>query len=333
MLEHSRVVVNIHVWEGVGSTVAAQEQRVARTIVAGIVGIGCGTNQTTIGVLAMTCRDTLRDDGTLGVLTHVNHLGTGISLLIVVGNSHAVELCLRVVASQDARRILPSDGGTCLHLCPTQLRVDTTQIASLGYEVEHTTLAMFIARIPVLDGRVFHLGIVLDDNLDDSRMELVFITHWCGTTLQVRYVSIIIGDNQCTLKLTRVAGVDAEVTTQLHRATHALRNINEGTIAEHAAVQSCIEVITIRNNRSQIFLHQVRMLLDSLADTTKDNALLTELVLESSLHRYGVHDGIHGSAAQCQALLQRNAQLVEGLLQLRVYLLVLWLLRQRVGVV
>ncbi len=232
----------------------------------------------------MTSGDTLRNDSTLGILTHVNHLGTRISLLIVVGYGNAVELSHRVIATQDARRILPSDSRTCLHLCPTQLRVDTTQVASLGHKIEDATLSVLITRIPVLHGRVFYLGIVLDDNLDDSRMELVLITHWCGTSLQVRYVCIIIGDNQGTLKLTCVAGIDTEVTTQLHRTTHALRNINEGTIAEHRTIECRIEVVTIRNNRSQIFLHQVRMLLDGLTDTTEDDTLLTKFLLEGSLH-------------------------------------------------
>ena len=227
MLEHGCIVMGIHIWEGMRSTIATQQQGVAGTVVAGIIGIGCSTNQTTIGVLAMTCRDTLRDDGTLGVLTHVNHLGTRISLLIVVGNSHTVELSYRVVATQDAGRILPCNSRTGLYLSPAQLRVHTAQVASLGYQVQHTTLTMLITRIPVLNGRVFHLCIILDDNLYDSRMELVLITHWRCTSLQVRNVGIIIGDDQCTLKLTGVTGIDAEVTAQLHRAADALRNINE----------------------------------------------------------------------------------------------------------
>ena len=227
MLEHGCVVMGIHIWEGMRSTIAAQQQGVAGTVVAGIIGIGCSTNQTTIGVLAMTSGDTLRNDGTLGVLTHVNHLGTGIGLLIVVGNSYAVELCHRVIATQDAGRILPGNRRTRLYLSPAQLRVHTTQVASLGYQVQHTTLTMLITRIPVLNGRVLHLSIVLDDNLYDSRMELVLITHWRCTSLQVRNVGIIIGDDQCTLKLTGVTGIDAEVTAQLHRAADALRNINE----------------------------------------------------------------------------------------------------------
>ena len=325
--------MGIHIWEGMRSAITTQQQGVAGTVVAGIVGIGCGTNQTTIGILAMTSRDTLRDDGTLGVLTHVNHLGTRISLLIVVGNSHTVELSHRVVTTQDAGRILPGNRRTCLYLSPAQLRVHTTQVTSLGYQVQHTTLTMFITRIPVLNGRVFHLCIILDNNLYDSRMELVLITHWRCTSLQVRNVSIIIGDDQCTLKLTGVTGIDAEVTAQLHRAADAFRNINERAIAEYATVQGCIEVITIRNHGSQILSYQIRMLLHSLTNTAEDDALLTEFLLEGSLHRHRVHDGIHGGAAQSQTLLQRNTELVECLLQLRINLLVLRLLCQRVGIV
>ena len=227
MLEHGCVVMGIHIWEGMCSTIAAQQQGVAGTVVARIVGIGRGTNQPSIGVLAMTSRNTLRDDGTLGVLTHVNHLGTRISLLIVVGNSHTVELSYRVITTQDARRILPSDSRASLYLSPAQLRVDTTQVTSLGYQVQHTTLTMFITRIPVLNGRVLYLSIILDDNLYDSCMKLVLITHWRCTSLQVRNVGIIISDDQCTLKLTGVTGIDAEVTAQLHRTADALRNINE----------------------------------------------------------------------------------------------------------
>ena len=227
MLEHGCVVMGIHIWEGMRSTITAQQQRVAGTVVAGIIGIGCSTNQTTIGVLAMTSRDTLRDDGTLGILTHVNHLGTGIGLLIVVGNSYAVELSYRVVATQDTGRILPGNRRTRLYLSPAQLRVHTTQVTSLGYQIQHATLTMFITRIPVLNGRVLHLSIVLDNYLDNSRMKLILITHWRCTSLQVRNVGIIIGDDQCTLKLTGITGIDAEVTAQLHRAAYALRNINE----------------------------------------------------------------------------------------------------------
>ena len=75
------------------------------------------------------------------------------------------------------------------------------------------------------------------------------------------------------------------------------------------------------------------MFLDGLTNTAENNALLSKLLLESCLHRHGVHDGVYCGSTQSQALLQRNAKLVECLLQLRVYLLVLRLLSQWVGIV
>ena len=75
------------------------------------------------------------------------------------------------------------------------------------------------------------------------------------------------------------------------------------------------------------------MLLHSLTNTAEDDALLTEFLLESSLYRHRVHDGIYGSTAQSQALLQRNTEFVECLLQFRINFLVLWLLCQRVCIV
>ena len=75
------------------------------------------------------------------------------------------------------------------------------------------------------------------------------------------------------------------------------------------------------------------MFLDGLTNTAENNALLSKLLLECCLHRHGVHDGVYCGSTQSQALLQRNAKLVECLLQLRVYLLVLWLLSQWVGIV
>ena len=56
------------------------------------------------------------------------------------------------------------------------------------------------------------------------------------------------------------------------------------------------------------------MLLYCLTDTAEDDTLLTEFLLEGSLHRHRVHDGIHGGAAQSQTLLQRNTEEAVGLI-------------------
>ena len=48
-------------------------------------------------------------------------------------------------------------------------------IATLRHEVVDTALAFLVAGIPVLNRRVFDLGIIECDQFDDSGMELVFI--------------------------------------------------------------------------------------------------------------------------------------------------------------
>ena len=47
----------------------------------------------------MTGGYSFRDDGRTGVFSDMNHLRTGIGLLIVVGHGHTVELRLRIVTS------------------------------------------------------------------------------------------------------------------------------------------------------------------------------------------------------------------------------------------
>ena len=50
------------------------------------------------------------------------------------------------------------------------------------------------------------------------------------------------------------------------------------------------------------------MFLDSLADAAEDNTLLSQFLLEGSLHADGVHDGVDRCiSTQSQALLQGNA--------------------------
>ena len=196
----------------------------------------------------------------------MDHLRTCVGLLIVVRHSNRIEFGLRIVATQNTRGILPGDSRTRLYLCPGEFRVHTAQITALRHQIQHTAPTLFIARIPVLNGRVFHLRTILHDNLNDGRMQLVLIAHRSRTALEIRYVCIIVGDDQGTLKLTCISGIDAEIRTQLHRTAHTLGDIHERAIREDRRVQGCEIVVTIRHHRTQILTHQIRMLLDSLTD-------------------------------------------------------------------
>ena len=151
-------------------------------------------------------------------------------------------------------------------------------------------------------------------------MQLVLVAHGGGAAFKVAHVAVVVGNDECALKLSRVAGVDAEVAAQLHGAAHATGDVDEGAIAEDGTVEGGVEVVAIGHYGTQILSHQVGVLLDGVTDTTEDDALLAQLLLEGCLHAHRVHDGIHGGvAAQRQPLLQGDAQLVESLYELGVY--------------
>ena len=57
-------------------------------------------HQAPIGILPVPRRDPLGDDGALGVLTDMHHLGAGIRLLIVIGEGNGIEFAYGIVALQ-----------------------------------------------------------------------------------------------------------------------------------------------------------------------------------------------------------------------------------------
>ena len=75
-------------------------------------------NQTAIAVLGFSGRYSLGDDGAFGVFTQMNHLGSRIGLLIIVGQGDGVKLPYGVVAFKNTRRVFPSYSRTCFYLSP-----------------------------------------------------------------------------------------------------------------------------------------------------------------------------------------------------------------------
>ena len=186
-----------------------------------------------------------------------------------------------------------------------------TAEAALGDKIIDSTSTLLIARVPVLDGRVLHLGILLYYDLHNGGVQLILVTTWCGTTLQITYVCALVGFEQRALKLTRALGIDAEVGRELHRATHTLGYVAERAIREDGGVECGVEVIGMGNNRTQIFLNQIGILADSLRDRAEDNTLLGQCLTECGLDRHRIHNGIDSNASQRHLLLQRNTQLIE----------------------
>ena len=141
----------------------------------------------------------------------MDHLGTCIGLLVVVGYGYRVEFTDRIVASQDTAGILPGDGRTGLYLRPGDLASLALAQASFGHEVIDTAIAVLIAGIPVLNGGILHFGAVFHYYLHYGGMQLVLIAHRGGAAFEIRHIRLVVGHYQRALKLACSAGIDAEI--------------------------------------------------------------------------------------------------------------------------
>ena len=167
-------------------------------------------------------------------------------------------------------------------------------------------------------------------------MKLILVAHRCGTALEVADVASLFRDDECALELARIGGIDAEVRGQLHRTTHALRNVDERAVTEDRAVQRSVEVVRHRHYGAQVLADELRVLLHGLRKRHEDDAHLGELVPEGRGHRDAVEHGIDGNTCEHLALVKRNAKLLVGREELRVDLVeALWsvVLALRRGVV
>src|SRR5690242_12761288 len=149
------------------AALVAEQQAVALSEVADVFRRGPDADEAAIGVVAPPRADALRDDRRAAVLAEVDHLGAGIGLLAVVGDSDRIEFADAVFAREDAARIFPGDRAAGFDLGPADLAVLALAERALGDEIVDAALAVLVAGIPVLDGRIFDLGIVQCDQLYD----------------------------------------------------------------------------------------------------------------------------------------------------------------------
>ena len=160
----------------------------------------------------------------------MDHLGAGIGLLVIVGHRHRVELAHTVFAIQYAGRVFPRHRAAGFNLSPADLGSIALAQTTLGDEIIDAALALCIAGIPVLDGRIFDLRIFHCDQFYDGRVQLVLIAHRRGAAFEIGHVSALLGDDQRALELAGILRIDTEVGAELHWTPHALWNVNECAI-------------------------------------------------------------------------------------------------------
>ena len=155
---------------------------------------------------------------------------------------------------------------------------------------------MFIAGIPVLHGGVFDLGVIERNQFDYRGMQLVFIANRSGTAFEIADGRALVGNDQRALELTGFRSVDPEVGGKLHGTAHALGHIHKRAIAEHRSVKRGKEVVAVGHHRSQVFLHQVGVILHRLREGTEDDAALGQVLFEGGGHGNAVENGVHRHA-------------------------------------
>ena len=319
MLQLGRAVAGLDIGHGVRAAVAADQQAVALGEVAHPGRLGMHRDQAPIGRVRLARRDRLGDDPALRILAQMDHLGAGVGLLMSVGDGDRIEFARAFLAAQDAGRIFPRHGRAGFNLGPGHLRPVAAAVGALGDEIVDAALALGIAGVPVLDRRIFDLGVVQCDQFDHRRMQLVLVAHRGRAALQIGAVAALVGDDQGPFELAGVRRIDAEIGRQLHWAFHARRDVDERAVAEDRAVQGREIVVRDRHHRPQIFAHQLRVFAQGLGNRHENHAHFRQLGLEGGDHADAVKHRIHGVARRaldaCQhfLLLQRDAQLgVDG---------------------
>ena len=68
-------------------------------------------------------------------------------------------------------------------------------------------------------------------------MELVLVAHWRSATFEVAHESTFFADDERSLKLTGVLGVNSEVSREFHWASGTFRNVNKRSVTENGGVE------------------------------------------------------------------------------------------------
>ena len=335
MLDLAAGVAHVDIRKGIRAALVTNQHGVALRIIARAGGCRRNTHQPAIAVVGVARRNAFADDGAAGVFTEVDHLGAGVGLLIVIGQRHRIKLAHRVVAAQHARRVLPGNRRTGFDLRPRNARVHTLAQAALGDKVVDAAHAFFVARVPVLHGRIFDVGVVHRHQLHHRRVQLIGIKLGRGAAFEIRHRGAVFGHDQRALELAGILRVDPKIRGQLHRAFHALGDVAKRAVGEHRGIQRRVKVVAHRHHRAHVFAHQIGMVTYGFRDGAEDNAHVSELLFVGGSHRYRIENHVHRHARECGAFIHRHAEFFKGAQQFGIDLIHAgeFFLRLRRGVV
>ena len=111
---------------------------------------------------------------------------------------------------------------------------------------------------------------------------------WGCATLDVLDISIVVCDDEGSLELPHISSVDSKVRLQWKVHFDAFWNVDEAATAPHSTIERGQLVILRRNNRSEIFLHQLRMKLDSSISIAENDTLILKMFQKAVIDDLGL---------------------------------------------
>src|SRR6266550_681395 len=123
-------------------------------------------------------------------------------------------------------------------------------------------------------------------------MQLILVALGRGASFEITHRRAFVGDDEGALELSGILAVDPEIRRQLHRTLDALRHISERAVAEHRGVERGKEVVAVWNDRAEIFLDEIGMILNRFTKRAEDDAELAQLLFHSRTDGNAVEDRV-----------------------------------------
>jgi hypothetical protein len=291
-------------WIRVGATVAVDEQSVAFRIVLTPLEMFRDVDDTTIRAATLANGNGLGDDVGCGVIGGVDHLGTRVLMLTVVGERDGDDFATGSFTLQDHAGIFHREAAANVAVDPFHLGV-LVRHGTFGDEIEDVVG-------PVLNRDVLNLGAFEGDEFNDGTVQSRSGELGRGAAFHVDDFRAFIRNDERAFKLAEVFRVDAEVGLQGLGNFYAFGNVDEGTAGEYGAVERGEFIITSGDDLAEKFAEDFRMFTEGFGGVAKDNPLFRDDVFDVRVGGLGIELSLH--AGEKLALLLGDAETFESLL-------------------
>jgi len=241
---------------GIGATGRVNQERVALGVILAILEMLRHVHQTAVSGAAFADGDAFGNDVASSLISRVDHLRAGILMLAVIGESDRENFAARFAPLHDHAGIFHCQARADIAIDPLYLGIFLGQTA-FRHQVENI-------RRPVLDGDVLDLGAFERDQFDDCAVQRRGIKLWRCATFHVGHFRTFIGDDERTLELAKIFGVDAEISLERMFHFHPRRDVNERAAAEHSGIQGAEFIVADWDDLAEPFPENLGMILEAL---------------------------------------------------------------------